>query len=674
MNNCVVIILILGLGVQFSAAESILEMLEKRTQYSKFTNLLKSSDGLHTGYLNNYVTVFAPSNAAMDAFDGLKDENFILNHMASVYPKPELQTIEVSSSIATADMGERLTSLMPGHPPIWVRMISSTLYVNQARVVFTAELQSNSGKKQFLYLIDSVLESLVPKDEKVEEFIDLKAGNLLTNSEYYRIGGFSTKKFAERLTILGLGKGNFSEFNNYGKNTYFIPIDSAFESLTPNTIDYEVVRAHIVPDRLMFTRPQKRRVESMPTLQYDASRGSSNLRVMAKVFVKDKVARVESQTVVGTKAHKRGTVDAKIVKANIPVQNGIVHLIDRPLVVMASTLWEHLCLEKTGKHNIRFRDFSAFLQKNTKLCERINKTSDATILVPTNEAFRLISATTVNEALAANAERILGLHFIEHPPAIHADDVRVTNPQDDSGMFSVSPVFPENSEDKLWLWNKDGKLHVDGGGVEAEVVEANVGASNGVIHSINRVLGIPQDTIKRKLGMDPMMSNTFELGTQEHFNDQLNRSDVAFTYLVPTNQAWEKLQKQYATAYKVLFMGEYFYQVHHILERHLQVGAKLSLGELLNKTRDGPGFQVMRGAPLQITTEEDKNGELVTKVTYDGIEARVVRANIECTNGYIHLIDRVIMKRRDVTMGMGSHVLPSIIAITTAWAVSSLLY
>ena len=114
---------------------------------------------------------------------------------------------------------------------------------------------------------------------------------------------------------------------------------------------------------------------------------------------------------------------------------------------------------------------------------------------------------------------------------------------------------------------------------------------------------------------------------------------------------------------QVLFMGEYFYQVHHILERHLQVGAKLSLGELLNKTRDGPGFQVMRGAPLQITTEEDKNGgkehmncyvftihsillELVTKVTYDGIEARVVRANIECTNGYIHLIDRVIMKVR----------------------------
>ena len=120
----------------------------------------------------------------------------------------------------------------------------------------------------------------------------------------FRIGDFSTKKFAERLETLGLGKGNFTEFNSFGKFTFFLPIDSAFEviisliffhiilwlsyqNLTLSTIDYEVVRAHMVPDRLMFTKPQKRRVESMPTVQYNASRGSSNLRVMAKVFVKD---------------------------------------------------------------------------------------------------------------------------------------------------------------------------------------------------------------------------------------------------------------------------------------------------------------------------------------------------------------------------------------------------
>ena len=32
--------------------------------------------------------------------------------------------------------------------------------------------------------------------------------------------------------------------------------------------------------------------------------------------------------------------------------------------------------------------------------------------------------------------------------------------------------------------------------------------------------------------------------------------------------------------------------------------------------------------------------ETVTTVSFDGITARVVRGDLECTNGYIHLLDR----------------------------------
>jgi len=175
-------------------------------------------------------------------------------------------------------------------------------------------------------------------------------------------------------------------------------------------------------------------------------------------------------------------------------------------------------------------------------------------------------------------------------------------------MFNVPAVYPEGSDDRVWFWNNDGKLHVDGGGVEADVVEANIGASNGVIHSINRVLGIPQDTIEKKLASDPMMSKTFNLGRQEHFNDQLNSTDLKFTYLVPTDQAWGLIKKEFATAYKILFMGDYYYQVHHILQRHLQVGEKLSLNELLKVSREGKGFEVMRGSPLQLSTRGENGG------------------------------------------------------------------
>ena len=130
------------------------------------------------------------------------------------------------------------------------------------------------------------------------------------------------------------------------------------------TVDQEVVRAHIVPDVLLFTRPQLRRAAAHPTLQFNSSRHSIDLRVMAKLDMRNNgesqsligrdcltvcplVPVVESITTVGTKKHKRGSVRANIVKGNIPVQNGIVHLIDRPLVVMANSLHEHLCVKKT---------------------------------------------------------------------------------------------------------------------------------------------------------------------------------------------------------------------------------------------------------------------------------------------------------------------------------------
>ena len=51
----------------------------------QFTNLLKQVKGVHTAYLDNYVTVFAPSNDAMNKYKGPKDENFLLHHMGKCY-------------------------------------------------------------------------------------------------------------------------------------------------------------------------------------------------------------------------------------------------------------------------------------------------------------------------------------------------------------------------------------------------------------------------------------------------------------------------------------------------------------------------------------------------------------------------------------------------------------
>ena len=43
-----------------------------------------------------------------------------------------------------------------------------------------------------------------------------------------------------------------------------------------------------------------------------------------------------------------------------------------------------------------------------------------------------------------------------------------------------------------------------------------------------------------------------------------NKTDELFTYIVPSNEAWEDINHQFASAYKILFMGAFAYQVNTI--------------------------------------------------------------------------------------------------------------
>ena len=166
------------------------------------------------------------------------------------------------------------------------------------------------------------------------------------------IGNFSINFFAE---IISSFDSNIPELKSDGKFTFFIPVDTALQvifiltvglscdfaqNLHRALVDIEVIKSHIVPGKLLFTRPRRKRAESKPSLQYHSSRGSLSLQVMLKLLYSEGESRVESHTVVGSRQHKRGVVRAKIVKGDIPVSNGVVHLIDRPLVIMAETLAE----------------------------------------------------------------------------------------------------------------------------------------------------------------------------------------------------------------------------------------------------------------------------------------------------------------------------------------------
>ena len=70
---------------------------------------------------------------------------------------------------------------------------------------------------------------------------------------------------------------------------------------------------------------------------------------------------LRSNTVVGDRFHGSGMVVSRIVKGNIPVQNGVVHLIDKPLMVVARSLYDYVMQEGATRSN-RLYEFAQLVR------------------------------------------------------------------------------------------------------------------------------------------------------------------------------------------------------------------------------------------------------------------------------------------------------------------------
>lgn len=111
-------------------------------------------------------------------------------------------------------------------------------------------------------------------------------------------------------------------------------------------------------------------------------------------------------------------------------------------------------------------------------------------------------------------------------------------------------------------------LTVEGGGVNASCIQANIAATNGIIHIIDRVLGVPQTTVLDKLKQDPMLNDTYHLGliAEPEFNRRLNDTQRKYTYFVPRDKAWRKTEILMPSHFKKLFMPKFAYHVSYIIK------------------------------------------------------------------------------------------------------------
>jgi len=611
--------------------ESITDFLRGRADLSQFL-LLVQRETLPRAFLSRRVTLLVPTNQAMSEYRGRRGEELALNHF-------------INSIVVEQEVGDRLSSLVTGSPPIWVTKRSGWLYFSQARAIERSiKLTSDSGEEQMVFIIDSVLEPLLTNSIRNASFNqDITAGKLLARTTLYNLGDEGWSRI-----FYNLAKQNERErmFEVAGKHTFFLPVDSAFEVIDRKYIDAKVIEAHIVPGKLLLT-------SLIPTPEWQTVAWQKNgVQVNVSLQpsgVREGAVMVRSNTVVGDRFHGSGMVVSRIVKGNIPVQNGIVHLIDKPLMVVARSLYDYVMQEGSSRSN-RLYEFAQLVRdKGGLFGEMLLESKEGTLLAPTNEAFRKLDRRKLDYILGHQKLRneLFGLHFVRE--RIDSTDKRLLA----SGELVYSSPASWASG-RVWFQFEplQQKLTVEARGVNATAVEKDIGTVNGVIHVIDTFLGIPSLTIAGKMEVDELMSYSWDLARATRLARlfEEHHPDKKITLIVPTNNGWEKVKRDFSQVFASLTSLQTPDYPRNIMMRHVIVSSRaFTIEQLVEKSLRSP-----------LRTVKTEGGDLIFtgagEIAFDAykewfvswgpaskIKGKIVRPNIECTNGYIHLVDTVMM-------------------------------
>ncbi len=245
------------------------------------------------------------------------------------------------------------------------------------------------------------------------------------------------------------------------------------------------------------------------------------------------------------------------------------------------------------------------------LVEALQGDGPFTVFAPSDEAFAKLPAGTVENLLKpenkAQLQAVLTYHVV--PGAVAAVDV-----------VELSGATTLNGQ-RIGIASSDQGVTVDG----ARVVKTDIRCSNGIIHVIDAViLPSSKDLVKTAVEAGSFGTLAKALGAAG-LVDAL-QGEGPFTVFAPTDEAFAKLP---AGTLEDLLKPENRAKLVAILKFHVVPGRVFS-----DAAAKGATVSTLQGGEL--TTRSERGAVLVNG-------ARVVSADIDASNGVIHVIDRVLL-------------------------------
>jgi len=424
--------------------------------------------------------------------------------------------------------------------------------------------------------------------------------------------GFST------LVTAAEAAGAVAVLSGEGPFTVFAPTDDAFAKLPEGAVNELVADAEAGGSTLLNILALH--VVAGKVMSGDLSDGLSveTLNEMEIIIgITDGLVTVDS-----------GGSVANVTQADIEASNGVIHVIDT--VLLPASVDANIV--EIAQSN---EDFSTLVEAVVAAgaVELLSEEGPFTVFAPTNDAFAQLPEGLVAD-LVADAEaggdtllNILALHVLAG--SAMSGDL--------SDGLSVTTV----NEMELIIGITDGIVTVDAGGSVATVIDADIQASNGVIHVIDTVLLPPIDEDKNIVELAQsnedfsiLVEAIVAAGVVELFSGEGTEDD--FTVFAPTNDAFAQLPEG--------LLGDLIADAEaggdvllEVLALHAILGSVMS-GDL----SDGLSVITLNAMELIIGITDG-----IVTVDSGGSVATVIEADIEASNGVIHVIDTVLLPLMD---------------------------
>ncbi|WP_194527571.1 fasciclin domain-containing protein [Zobellia roscoffensis] len=272
-----------------------------------------------------------------------------------------------------------------------------------------------------------------------------------------------------------------------GTVTFFVPSNEAFADFLESLKEYAAV--------LDFDEELEKEILAQ-VLKYHAVIGGANFSTeLSNGTILETLQSEEIKITVDGDVYIIDTteIDAKIIEADIQVANGVIHIIDKVLIpeaVLADLFPESpsSLMELINRNE----DLSMFAEaiEEADLESRFND-GDLTVFAPTNEAIEELFNTLGDDYNSfSDFSNILEQQALREIILGHA--VAQVIPRSELKVGSLPTLIEDDAVDVVE--GSGGLALQDASEFKANFVEFDIEASNGVIHTIDKIL-IPQKAL-----------------------------------------------------------------------------------------------------------------------------------------------------------------------------------